>query len=45
MTRDPGFTCTSDHPLLVTQRSGITLDRVRQIPAPVPHGDGGGERR
>ncbi|AMM11975.1 hypothetical protein ABZ649_17460 [Streptomyces albidoflavus] len=27
MTRDPGFTCTSDHPLPVTQHSGIALHR------------------
>ncbi|MFE0222313.1 hypothetical protein ACFW0U_15850 [Streptomyces albidoflavus] len=38
MTRDPGFTRRSDHPPAVAQRSGITLDRVRQTPAPVPHG-------
>ncbi|MER6147081.1 DUF2199 domain-containing protein [Streptomyces hirsutus] len=32
------------HPLAVEQRTGITLDRVREVAAAVLHG-GGGERR
>lgn len=34
----------TDHPLAVEQRTGITLDRVREIAAVVLH-VGGGERR
>ncbi|MFG2116228.1 DUF2199 domain-containing protein [Streptomyces sp. NPDC048718] len=34
----------TDHPLAVEQRTGITLERVREIAAAVLHADGGEQR-